>query len=105
MLLTMTISIVMKMMTLRVITDDGDGRNDVIESCNCANSAKGSMPVAPAAESTRQLNSNFENLGRAWYWTLLPSNKCPVQYFKLETWRGAEPSTGLSILSSLAGKD
>lgn len=31
----------------------------------------------------RQLNSNFENLGRAEYWTLVPSTKCPVQYFKL----------------------
>ena len=64
--------------------DDGDGSNDVIESCNCANSAKGLMPVTAAAvPAARQLNSNFQNLGRAEYWTLLPSTKCPVQYFKL----------------------
>ena len=30
-------------------SDDGDGSNDVIESCNCANSAKGSMPATAAA--------------------------------------------------------
>ena len=65
-------------------TDDGDGSNDVIESCNCANSAKGSMlATAAAVPAARQLNSNFENLGRAEYWTLVPSTKCPAQYFKL----------------------